>query len=65
MVAEGVETAEIARRCRQLGVVIAQGHLFCRPLPSDELEPVLASDRPFASMIQEIAGPRQGVALAS
>jgi diguanylate cyclase (GGDEF)-like protein/PAS domain S-box-containing protein len=65
MVAEGVETAEIARRCRQLGVVIAQGHLFSRPLPSDELEPVLASDRPFSSMIQEIAGPRQGVALAS
>ncbi|MBG0833043.1 EAL domain-containing protein [Planomonospora sp. ID67723] len=41
-VAEGVETADQARRLYQLGYRLAQGFHFARPLPPEEIEPWLA-----------------------
>ncbi|MFW2381296.1 MAG: EAL domain-containing protein, partial [Acidimicrobiales bacterium] len=40
-VAEGVETDEILRIVRELGVDEFQGYIASHPLPPDELEPVL------------------------
>jgi EAL domain-containing protein (putative c-di-GMP-specific phosphodiesterase class I) len=40
-VAEGVETEAQARRLRRLGCERAQGHLFARPLPLEEVAGVL------------------------
>jgi diguanylate cyclase (GGDEF)-like protein len=37
-VAEGVETAEQYAQLRSLGATLAQGYLFSRPIPLDELE---------------------------
>jgi FOG: EAL domain len=37
-VAEGVETAEQYVALRDLGATLAQGYLFGRPMPLDELE---------------------------
>ncbi len=36
--AEGVETAEEFERLKALGVNFAQGYLFGRPLPIDQIE---------------------------
>jgi diguanylate cyclase (GGDEF)-like protein len=41
IVAEGVETPDIERALDRLGCDYIQGYLLTRPLPSDELEPVL------------------------
>ncbi len=37
MVAEGVETVEVAERLRGLGVDVAQGWLCGRPAPASQL----------------------------
>jgi EAL domain-containing protein (putative c-di-GMP-specific phosphodiesterase class I) len=37
VVAEGVETNEVADRLRALGCDVAQGYGICRPLPFDQL----------------------------
>ncbi len=42
-VAEGVEQREVADKLRQLGCDLAQGFLYARPAPADELVGVLAS----------------------
>jgi EAL domain-containing protein (putative c-di-GMP-specific phosphodiesterase class I) len=41
-VAEGVETAAQLEALRGLGCEEAQGFLFSRPVPADELAPLLA-----------------------
>ncbi len=38
VIAEGIETVEVARLLTQLGVERAQGYLFSRPLPGDQFE---------------------------
>jgi diguanylate cyclase (GGDEF)-like protein len=43
VVAEGVETPEIERALDRLGCDYIQGYLLTRPLPADELEPVLVT----------------------
>ena len=42
-VAEGVEAAATAERLRALGCDLAQGYLYARPVPADELPAILAS----------------------
>ena len=41
MIAEGVETAEQATRCRALGCDLAQGYHFARPAPPEEIEKLI------------------------
>jgi len=41
-VAEGVETETQARTLRELGCAYAQGFLFSRPIPADQVAPLLA-----------------------
>jgi diguanylate cyclase (GGDEF)-like protein len=42
VVAEGVETQEVWSELRALGCSVAQGYLIGRPVPADELTPLLA-----------------------
>ena len=43
IVAEGVETAEQSRYCQDLKVEYAQGFLYAKPMPAEELETLLTS----------------------
>ena len=43
VVAEGVESAEVARRLQSLGCTEAQGYYFSPPVAPDQLEPLLAA----------------------
>ena len=43
VIAEGVETAEQGKRLLELGVKVAQGWLFARPLQADQVEAYLRS----------------------
>jgi EAL domain-containing protein (putative c-di-GMP-specific phosphodiesterase class I) len=40
-VAEGVEEAEQQELLHELGCELGQGYLFAKPLPPDELQPLL------------------------
>ncbi|MFN8159187.1 MAG: EAL domain-containing protein [Candidatus Nanopelagicales bacterium] len=42
-VAEGVEEHDVAERLRALGCDLAQGYLYARPVPADELPAILAT----------------------
>jgi len=44
VIAEGVETAQQLAELRQLGCESAQGYLFSRPVPADEMARMLARD---------------------
>jgi diguanylate cyclase (GGDEF)-like protein/PAS domain S-box-containing protein len=46
--AEGVETPQQLEALRADGVTAAQGYLFSRPLPANELRELFARHRPFA-----------------
>ncbi|MEZ0492562.1 putative bifunctional diguanylate cyclase/phosphodiesterase [Kineococcus sp. TBRC 1896] len=43
IVAEGVEHVEQAEILREMGCHLAQGHLYCRPVPVEEIEDVLSA----------------------
>ena len=46
IVAEGVEDAEQARILREMGCPLAQGHLYCRPMPLEQLRTFLGGTVP-------------------
>jgi EAL domain-containing protein (putative c-di-GMP-specific phosphodiesterase class I) len=49
VVAEGVEDVATLERLRQLGCHRAQGFLFARSMPADEVLPWIAARQPMAS----------------
>jgi diguanylate cyclase (GGDEF)-like protein/PAS domain S-box-containing protein len=52
VVAEGIETAEQLRALAELDCGLGQGFLFARPLPADELTPLLVASEPaYAAII--------------
>jgi diguanylate cyclase (GGDEF)-like protein len=57
-VAEGVETAEQARRLRDLKVDFQQGYLFARPEPLDEVAQRLSSRWPWLVSPRHLDGHR-------
>lgn len=52
VVAEGVETQEQAAALRRLGCRVAQGFLFAKPLPVEEIDELIVADRPFAQFVE-------------
>jgi diguanylate cyclase (GGDEF)-like protein len=56
LVAEGVENQEQYRFLRQHGAHVIQGYMFSKPLPFEELKPVL-EPRYFKKQIDEIDAP--------
>ena len=55
LVAEGVETHDQYRFLKQHGAGVIQGYLFSKPVPADELKPMLIPGY-FRSQINEIGG---------
>ena len=58
LVAEGVETQEQYRFLRQHGAHVIQGYMFSKPLPFEELKPVLAPNF-FKQQLEELDAPVQ------
>jgi EAL domain-containing protein (putative c-di-GMP-specific phosphodiesterase class I) len=46
VVGEGVETAEVLAALASTGCDVAQGYLFARPMPPEQVAPWLASHSP-------------------
>ena len=42
---EGVETTDQREHLQELGVELAQGYLFAKPLPSEDVEALLAGQK--------------------
>ncbi|MEO0492952.1 MAG: EAL domain-containing protein [Actinomycetota bacterium] len=55
VVAEGVETVEQAAVLRRLGCRVAQGFLFAKPLPVDEIDRLVDDAYPFAHLTGDSA----------
>ena len=43
LVAEGIETEIQCERMRRFGIIAMQGFLFCRPMPAQELQQIIAA----------------------
>jgi diguanylate cyclase (GGDEF)-like protein/PAS domain S-box-containing protein len=48
VVAEGIETEAHLQRLREIGCDIGQGYLFSKPIPADQVRPLLAEKSPLA-----------------
>jgi EAL domain-containing protein (putative c-di-GMP-specific phosphodiesterase class I) len=61
-IAEGVEDADQALHIKELGCQSAQGFLFSRPMPPDEIGTFLAASTRMAMLApdEESASPRVG-----
>ena len=46
-IAEGIESEGQLASMRELGCDLAQGYLFARPVPADEIEALLAGGQPL------------------
>ena len=55
LVAEGVETLEQYRFLTRNGAHVIQGYLFSKPVPADELQPLLAPWH-FMEQIHQLEG---------
>jgi EAL domain-containing protein (putative c-di-GMP-specific phosphodiesterase class I) len=62
VVAEGVETEDQLRTLLALDCDIMQGHLFCRPVPPEDLEQLLARGARLFRRSPEAGGEMQGAA---
>ena len=60
-VAEGVETAGQVRTLRQLGCDFAQGYLFARPVPAEDLPAVAARAKLWRNIVAETATPQHPI----
>jgi EAL domain-containing protein (putative c-di-GMP-specific phosphodiesterase class I) len=61
-VAEGVEAAEQVQQLHLLGCDLVQGYYFSRPVPAEELLPLLQAAAPYATAVMT---DRARLALAS
>jgi EAL domain-containing protein (putative c-di-GMP-specific phosphodiesterase class I) len=59
VVAEGVESIEQLERLRELGCDQAQGFLFSRARPADEVEPLLSIVYPLGAPVEAALLPRR------
>jgi sensor c-di-GMP phosphodiesterase-like protein len=50
VIAEGVESFEQVMKLRELGILAAQGHVFCPPIPASS----------FIQLVEAIAPPADG-----
>ena len=60
-VAEGVEEPEIADKLRRLGCDLAQGFLYARPVPADQLMQVLEALGAHRPLAEPATGPSAGL----
>jgi diguanylate cyclase (GGDEF)-like protein len=56
-VAEGVELPEQVVALRRLGCHLAQGYLFSRPLPTGEVEAIIATEQPVQARVDDDSAP--------
>jgi diguanylate cyclase (GGDEF)-like protein len=57
VIAEGVETIDQARKLQQFGCRYAQGYLFSKPLPQEEMDEIMKSSRNW--LPEELKPPMQ------
>jgi EAL domain-containing protein (putative c-di-GMP-specific phosphodiesterase class I) len=62
VVAEGIETVAQLDRLRLLGCDRGQGYLYARPMPADELVPMLAANRAGAEIVASRVAASAGTA---
>ena len=59
--AEGVEEPELADELRRLGCDLAQGFLYARPVPADQLMQVLEALGAHRPLAEPATGPSAGL----
>ncbi len=57
VIAEGIETAPIVSKLLDLGCIRGQGYLISRPIPPNELEPLLRAGAVPVSLLRPLGAP--------